>query len=76
MWSCCVGRTGCEDATLSNGWSEEGSRYTTYKAGRLRLGQEPGLGHEIKVLELPKRRLRTRQTRENQSIKESIQEVA
>jgi hypothetical protein len=48
----------------------------TYKAGRLRLGQEPGVEQESKVLESPKRRFGTRRTRGNQSINESIQEVA
>jgi hypothetical protein len=46
-----------------------------YKAGRLGLGQEPGIGWESTVLELPQRRLDTRRTRGNQSITERIQEV-
>jgi hypothetical protein len=53
-----------------------GIRYTTCKDERLKLGQELGLGWENKVLESPKQRLGTRGTRENQSIEESIQEVA
>jgi hypothetical protein len=48
----------------------------TCKARRLGLGQKPGLRWESKVLKLPKQRLGTRRTRGNQSIKESIQEVA
>jgi hypothetical protein len=44
----------------------------TCKAGRLRLEQELGLRHKKKVLESPKRRLGTKRTRGNQSIKESI----
>jgi hypothetical protein len=41
------------------------------KAGGLGLGQEQELEEVSKVLESPKRRLGTRRTRGNQSIKES-----
>jgi hypothetical protein len=44
-------------------------------AGRLRPRQEPSLGRESKVLELPQQKLDTRRIRGNQSIKESIQEA-
>jgi hypothetical protein len=70
-----MGRTCCKDATLHNGWSQEGTRYMTCKARRLDLGQELGLIQVGKVLESPKQRLGTKRTRGNQSIKNSIQVV-
>jgi hypothetical protein len=57
---------------MCNRKSKKESRYVTYKAGRLELGQELGLRWESKVLESPKRGVGTWRTRGNQSIKESI----
>jgi hypothetical protein len=48
----------------------------TCKAEVLGLGQELKLGWKNKVLELPKQILGTKRIRGNQSIEESIQEVA
>jgi hypothetical protein len=46
-----------------------GLRYAMWNAERLKLRQELGLEQESKVLESFKRRLGTRRTRGNQSIK-------
>jgi hypothetical protein len=58
--------------SLYNGWSKQGVSNVMCKVKRQKLEQEQGRRQEDKVLKSPIRRLDTKITRGNQSIKESI----